>query len=87
MAALLAATIVMFFGMTVLGIMLLTFPSVFVPLVEWQNSIPATSNWGGQYSDFHLFTLLVICPLVFMGMLVIVSAILVTRTEAHRARL
>lgn len=82
----LLGVVLLFVGILVLWAMLLTFPSVFIPLVDFQQRTPGTDGLGG-YGEFHLFILVFVVPLVFIGMLVVVVFVGGSmRQEAHRER-
>lgn len=83
---LLLAIVLLFSGTVVLMAMILVFPVVLPPFVEFQNTAPGVENFGG-HGEYILFIAIYIVPLLFMGSLVIVTIIAGSmRQEAHRER-
>lgn len=85
---LIAGLAVLFIGIVVLWIMVLTFPSIFTTLGTFVENTPEAEGFGQNLVPYFEFILLFVVPLVFIGGLLVVTLIIAAfRQEARRERI
>lgn len=81
---LILAIALLFSGVVVLFAMLVAFPAIFPPFVDFMNSVPGTETFGG-HPEYMLFMIIFVVPLLFLATLTITVMIAGSmRREAHR---